>query len=102
MKVRVFHHKSLETIFSQPGINLTALKDDFKRYKESGVPPDNFGRDAQYNHPNSLPIVRQEKISAILRFHSRGYTGCRAASYAAAQQNWSVDHLMVTLFLHHR
>jgi mRNA interferase YafO len=65
VKVRVFHHKTLEQIFTQHGLDLIALKEDFKRYKESGVPPSLFGRDAKYNHPNTLPIVRQEKLSHI-------------------------------------
>lgn len=41
------------------------MKDDFKKYKESGKLPGNFGRDVLYNHPNTLPIVLQEKISHI-------------------------------------
>lgn len=65
MKVRVLHHRSLERIFAQHGLDLEALKEDFRQYKESGVPPSNFGRDAEYNHPNTLPSVRQEKIAHI-------------------------------------
>ncbi len=65
MKIRVFHHKSLELLFSDLELDLVALKDDFKKYKESGKLPGNFGRDVLYNHPNTLPIVLQEKISHI-------------------------------------
>lgn len=65
MKIRVLHHKSLESLFSELELDLTALKDDFKKYKESGNPPGNFGRDVLYNHPNSLPILHQEKVSHI-------------------------------------
>ncbi len=65
MKIRVFHHKSLELLFSDLELDLAALKDDFKKYKESGKLPGNFGRDVLYNHPNTLPIVLQEKISHI-------------------------------------
>jgi len=65
VKIRVLHHKSLESLFSELELDLTALKDDFKKYKESGNPPGNFGRDVLYNHPNTLPIVCQEKISHI-------------------------------------
>ena len=49
----------------QQGLDLTALKEDFKQYKGSHLLPSNFGRDAEYNHPNNLPIVRQEKLSHI-------------------------------------
>ena len=34
MTVRVLHHKSLEAIFAEEGLNLEALKEDFKQYKE--------------------------------------------------------------------
>ncbi len=62
MKVRVWHHQSLEELFAQQGLDLNALKEDFKQYKESGIIPSNFGRDAAYNHPNTLPSVRQEEV----------------------------------------
>ncbi len=65
MTAQIFHHKSLEHIFTQLGLDLPALKDDFRRYKEAGTLPSNFGRDAEYNHPNGLPIIRQEKVSHI-------------------------------------
>ena len=38
---------------------LSQLVADFKRYKETGVPPTTFGRDALYDHPHNLPSVRQ-------------------------------------------
>lgn len=41
---------------------LGQLASDFKRYKESGVPADYFGRDVPYNHPNTLPSVRSEGL----------------------------------------
>ena len=65
MTVRVLHHRSLERIFVRHGLDLEALKEDFRQYKESGIPPGNFGRDAEYNHPNTLPSVRQEKLAHI-------------------------------------
>jgi mRNA interferase YafO len=65
VKVRILHHKSLETVFAQAGVDLKALKEDFRQYKESNIPPSNFGRDVEYNHPNTLPTVRQEKVSHI-------------------------------------
>ena len=65
MKIRVLHHKSLEAVFAQQELDLEALKEDFRRYKASGVPPSNFGRDAEYNHPNTLPSVRRERVAHI-------------------------------------
>lgn len=65
MKVRVLHHKSLEVIFAQHGLDLKALKEDFRQYKESGIPPSNFGRDSEYNHPFTLPGLRQEQVSHV-------------------------------------
>lgn len=65
MTIRVLYHPSLKEIFSQNGLNLEALREDFKQYKETAIPATIFGRDAEYNHPNGLPIVRQEKISHV-------------------------------------
>ena len=65
MNVRVLHHKSLEAGFTHEGLDLAALKKDFKQYKDTNIPPSNFGRDAEYNHPNTLPSVRQEKVAHI-------------------------------------
>ena len=42
--------------------HLIQLAADFKRYKETGVPADHFGRDAPYNHINSLPSVRLQEL----------------------------------------
>ncbi len=38
---------------------------DFERYKTSGIPADCFGRDAHYNHVNSLPSVLSAKLQHI-------------------------------------
>lgn len=62
-EVRVFFHKDLKERLTDA--EQAALKADFKQYKETGVVPDTFGRDAPYNHPNSLPIVKAEKLSHI-------------------------------------
>ena len=45
--------------------HITQLAADFKRYKETGVPADHFGRDAPYNHINSLPSVRLQKLQHL-------------------------------------
>ena len=65
MRVRIFHHRSLHDACLELGVDLAALKEDFSQYKKTGMPPGNFGRDAEYNHPNSLPIVRQARIAHI-------------------------------------
>lgn len=62
-QVRVFFHKHLLTSLMEE--ELTALRTDFKSYKESGALPNTFGRDAHYNHPNSLPIVISEQLNHI-------------------------------------
>ena len=65
MNVRVFHHVHLEKQISLIGLKLSDLKDDFKRYKETGILPSNFGRDAQYNHMDTMSIVKQEQIAHV-------------------------------------
>ncbi len=45
--------------------HLSQLVADFKRYKETGVPADHFGRDAPYNHVNSLPSVRLQELQHL-------------------------------------
>jgi mRNA interferase YafO len=62
-QIRIFHHEDLARRLT--AVELTTLKADFKLYKETGVVPDNFGRDALYNHPNGLPIVKAEELSHI-------------------------------------
>jgi len=62
-QVRVFFHNHLITSLTED--ELSALRTDFKSYKESGEIPDTFGRDAPYNHSNSLPIVLSEELAHI-------------------------------------
>lgn len=45
--------------------HLAQLAADFKRYKETGIPADHFGRDAPYNHVNSLPSVRLQELQHL-------------------------------------
>ena len=45
--------------------HLSQLAADFKRYKESGVPAEHFGRDAPYNHISSLPSVRFQELQHL-------------------------------------
>lgn len=65
MTVKLFCHRKLEDITQQHGLNLTALKEDFRRYKELDIPATNFGRDAEYNHPNGPVLIREEKVAHI-------------------------------------
>lgn len=44
---------------------LEQLEKDFRRYKETGVPSDCFGRDALYDHANSLPSVLSAQFQHI-------------------------------------
>ena len=44
---------------------LKCLVSDFRRYKKLNQIPDSFGRDALYDHPNTLPSVLQEEIAHI-------------------------------------
>jgi len=62
-KIRVFFHTELKNILSPS--EATDLKSDFKNYKETGKVPDTFGRDALYNHTNSLPILKSEEVAHI-------------------------------------
>jgi hypothetical protein len=45
--------------------HLAQLTADFKCYKETGIPADHFGRDAPYNHVNSLPSVRLQELQHL-------------------------------------
>ena len=65
MSARVFCSVSLKDLLDHNGFDSQQLKDDFAQYKDSGIPPFTFGRDAEYNHPNGPSIVRIEKISHI-------------------------------------
>ena len=58
--IRVF--KSAVIITALNDKELTQLVDDFKQYKITGMIPIHFGRDAPYDHRNTLPSVRGEKI----------------------------------------
>lgn len=61
--MRIFKSKIIREQLSED--ELTALIDDFRQYKLTGVIPDIFGRDELYNHPNSLPIIKAEEVQHI-------------------------------------
>ena len=44
---------------------LKQLEEDFERYKETSIPADCFGRDAPYNHVNTLPSVLSAELQHI-------------------------------------
>lgn len=61
--IRVFFQTNFKARLSDA--EAEALKADFIHYKKTGIPPDTFGRDAPYNHINSLPIVKEEELAHI-------------------------------------
>lgn len=61
--IRVFKSHIIMSLLSDE--ELDQLVSDFTRYKTTGIVPDNFGRDVPYDHPNTLPIVKQEEVSHI-------------------------------------
>jgi len=61
--MRIFKSKIIREQLS--GVELSALIDDFRQYKLTGIAPDTFGRDELYNHPNSLPIIKVEEVQHI-------------------------------------
>ena len=70
--------------------HLTQLAADFKRYKETGIPADHFGRDAPYNHVNSLPSVRLQELQ-----HLHLLTQQKSKTHSSRQFNkTSDDHLV--------
>ncbi len=61
--MRIFKSKQIREQLTEG--ELESLTDDFKRYKLTGVPPETFGRDAAYDHPDTLSIVKIEDVRHI-------------------------------------
>lgn len=61
--IRVFKSSVIRQILFDDELN--ALVEDFKSYKLTGNPPEHFGRDVPYDHPNTLPIVLSEEVQHI-------------------------------------
>jgi mRNA interferase YafO len=61
--IRVFKSNVIQQILTDE--ELDDLVADFKSYKLTGNPPDHFGRDVPYDHPNTLPSVLSEEIQHI-------------------------------------
>ena len=57
--IRVF--KSVIIREQLTDIEINALVDEFKAYKQ-GILPDTFGRDVLYDHPHNLAIVKNEEV----------------------------------------
>ncbi|CAH1388320.1 type II toxin-antitoxin system YafO family toxin [Candidatus Nitrotoga sp. M5] len=61
--MRVFKSTIIQKILSKD--ELATLVSDFIKYKETGVPPDTFGRDVPFDHPHTLPIVKAEDVKHL-------------------------------------
>lgn len=61
--MRVFKSAHITELLSNE--ELQQLVADFKQYKNTGVPPARFGRDALFDHPHTLPSVLAERIMHI-------------------------------------
>ncbi|WP_036567239.1 type II toxin-antitoxin system YafO family toxin [Oceanospirillum beijerinckii] len=61
--IRIFKSKLIRETIDES--ELTQLETDFRRYKQEGVLPDLFGRDVPYDHPNTLPVLKQEEVKHL-------------------------------------
>lgn len=86
---------------------LAALKADFHQYKDTGVPPDTFGRDAPYDMPGTLPSVRAEDIWHLHLANARQPWPPNATQYHRTSDHHLVycrgffhaDHFLLMAFL---
>ena len=58
--MRIFKSRIVRQTLSAE--ELAQLVSDFSRYKSTGIPADNFGRDVPYDHPNTLLILKVEDV----------------------------------------
>lgn len=63
MNVRIFTSEAIRQQLTTDEIN--ALISDFRAYKNTGFPPDTFGRDAPYDDYRTWPRVKQEEVFHI-------------------------------------
>lgn len=61
--IRVFKSSVIRNQLTKD--ELDQLTDDFKRYKATNISPENFGRDAPYDHPNTLAVLKAEQVQHI-------------------------------------
>jgi mRNA interferase YafO len=63
MSIRVFKSKLIRDQISSQ--ELADLEADFLWYKEKGVLPDTFGRDAPYDDDRTYPLIKTEQVAHI-------------------------------------
>lgn len=63
MSIRIFKSALIRHQLSQQ--ELDDLVADFLIYKQEGVLPDTFGRDALYDDDATLPLVKEERVAHI-------------------------------------
>jgi mRNA interferase YafO len=61
--MRVFKSRLIRNLLSSAELN--DLVNDFRSYKNTGVVPENFGRDVPYDHPHTMPMVKSEHVQHI-------------------------------------
>jgi mRNA interferase YafO len=84
--MRIF--KSAVIMGQMTADELEALAADFKEYKQTGIPADYFGRDVPYNHPNGLPLLREEEVSHLhLAEHPRQWPIHRVQFYRTSDKH---------------
>ena len=86
--IRVFRSEIFTQQLSEDEAGQIAA--DFRQYKETGVPASYFGRDAPYDHPNTLPSVRAECVMHLHLDDGRQYWDARRPQY----DHTSDDHLV--------
>jgi len=77
--IRVFKSSVIQELLDPS--DLANLERDFKKYKVEGMQPDTFGRDALYDHPHSLPSIRQEEVRHIHLQDERSDWNIRTIQY---------------------
>ena len=65
--LRIFNSLVIKEQLSE--VELRDLSSDFRTYKETGILPSTFGRDALYDHINNSSIVKSEELRHL---HLRG------------------------------
>ncbi|MGK3114696.1 type II toxin-antitoxin system YafO family toxin [Candidatus Pantoea formicae] len=63
MSIRIFKSSIIREQLSHQ--ELDDLSEDFRFYKQDGVLPDTFGRDAPYDDDRTYPLVKQECVAHI-------------------------------------
>lgn len=59
--MRVFKSRLIRNLLSSAELN--DLVNDFRSYKNTGVVPENFGRDVPYDHPHTMPMENQNTFN---------------------------------------